>query len=204
MNTLIQSPQVRLVDDEGEKVGVVPLEVALAKAQDAGVDLVEVAPNANPPVCRIMDYNKLQYEKQRKQKEAKKNQRHTETKEVKLRPNIDEHDYQTKLSHLRDFLSKGNRCKVSLMFRARELRRYDVGRSVVERMLQDVKDISQVDSRPNNQGRTIQALLSPSKDVLAEVDRQHKEELKEKKKEHDKKLAQKHQKDESGESEENQ
>ncbi|MFW6255996.1 MAG: translation initiation factor IF-3 [Candidatus Sumerlaeota bacterium] len=191
MNEDIRAPQVRLVGEDGDKIGIVPLEKALEMAGEAGVDLVEVAPQADPPVCRIMDYNKLQYEKQRKMKEARKNQRSTDTKEVKLRPNIDEHDYQTKLNHLREFLQKGMKCKISLQFRAREMRRYDVGRQVVQRMMSDVKDIATVESSQLGHGRMISAFLSPSKDVLQEVERQHRKEVEQRKEEQERKLARK-------------
>ncbi|NQU42254.1 translation initiation factor IF-3 [bacterium] len=182
MNEAIRAPDVRLVDEDGEKLGIIPLATALEMAEKADVDLVEVAPNAEPPVCRLMDYNKLQYEKQRKQKEAKKHQRQVETKEVKLRPNIDEHDYQTKLNRLREFITKGNRCKLTLTFRAREMRRFDIGRAVIERAIGDVKDVATIESSSLNRGRQLMAFLTPSKEILAAADRQFKQDLKEREK----------------------
>lgn len=191
MNELVRAREVRVIDSEGEKVGILPTERALAMAQESGLDLVEVAPNAEPPVCRIMDYNKLRYEKQRKMKEARKNQRQTETKEVKFRPSIEEHDYQVKLTHLRDFLLKGNKCKVSLQFKRHQMRRYDQGRDVVERVLKDIEDIAVVESRPSGQGRQILAIVAPNREVLHQAEKEFKQELQQKKEAHEKRLAEK-------------
>jgi translation initiation factor IF-3 len=153
---------------------------------------VEVAPNADPPVCRILDYKKMQYEKSRKQKEARKNQRNTETKEVKLRPNVGKHDYETKLGRARDFLQKGHKVKVTLIFRQREMRRYDVGASVVNRMVEDVKDIATRESPGRSQMRTITCLLVPVKEITAEVERLNKEEAEQRKLDHEQRLREKH------------
>ncbi len=141
------------------------------------MDLVEVASDSTPPVCRIMDYNKMQYERQRKQREARKHQRHTEIKEIKLRPNIDEGDYNTKLKHLRDFILKGHKAKITLMFRAREMRRYEVGLEVVKKMVDDVKDISVSDPVQRSHARSIGALVSPNKEILAKLEKEMREEL---------------------------
>lgn len=168
-----------------------PIEQALAMAREAEVDLVEVAPNAAPPVCRLMDYRKLLYEKQRKEKEARKNQRHVETKEIKLRPSIDEHDYQTKLNHLRHFLLKGHKAKITLIFRERELRRYDVGAAVVDRMTQAVGDIATVEPGGRKQRRTIVVLLNPKKEIQAKAEQEFKDEILQKKREHERRLAEK-------------
>lgn len=166
-------PEVRLIGDDGEKVGVVPIEEALRRARESGLDLVEVAPEAQPPVCRIADYRKMLYEKQRKQKEARKHQRGTETKEVKLRPNIGKHDYDTKLSHVREFLTTGHKVKITLVFRQREMRRYDLGMDVVQRIVEDVKDIATKEAPGRGQQRAIVLLLVPSREVMLEVERQH-------------------------------
>jgi translation initiation factor IF-3 len=164
---------VRLIGDDGEKVGVVPIEEALRRARESGLDLVEVAPEAQPPVCRIADYRKMLYEKQRKQKEARKHQRGTETKEVKLRPNIAGHDYATKLNHVREFLKTGHKVKITLVFRQREMRRYDLGMDVVQRIVEDVKDIATKEAPGRGQQRAIVLLLVPSREVMLEVERQH-------------------------------
>jgi translation initiation factor IF-3 len=188
LNELIRASQVQVIGADSEKLGVLSLEAALELARKEGVDLVEVAPNAIPPVCRIMDYMKLQYEKQRKMKEARKHQRHVELKEVKLRPNIDEHDYQTKLAHLREFILEGNKCKVSLTFKAGQLRRFEIGNKVVQKMLDDVKDICVIESRPSSQGRMISVIIAPTKEVIAEAERRFKLELQHKKEEHERRL----------------
>jgi len=188
LNELIRASQVQVIGADSEKLGVLSLEAALELARKEGVDLVEVAPNAIPPVCRIMDYKKLQYEKQRKMKEARKHQRHVELKEVKLRPNIDEHDYQTKLAHLREFILQGNKCKISLTFKAGQLRRFEIGNKVVQKMLDDVKDICVIESRPSSQGRMISVIIAPTKEVVAEAEREFKLELQHKKEEHERRL----------------
>jgi len=187
-NEEIRAPEVRLIGVDGEKLGIVPIEQALARAREQEMDLVEVAPDADPPVCRVLDYSKLQYERQRKQKEARKHHRHTDTKEVKLRPNIDEHDYQTKLRHLRDFLLKGHRGKITLMFKGYQMRRYEVGAELVRRMVKDVADIAASEPAPRTQSRTISVLLNPTKEVLAEAER-HFQELFHRKEEPDLKHA---------------
>lgn len=194
LNESIRVQEIRLISEDGEKEGIVSLQVALARAKAAGMDLVEVAPNASPPVCRIVDYKKLQYEKQRKQKEARKHQRSSETKEVKIRPNIGEHDYETKLGHARAFLMKGHKVKLTLVFRQREMRRYDVGMEVVKRLVEDVKDIATRENPGRGQMRAIIVLLVPSKEITAQVERQHKEEVELRKEEHERKLREKHEK----------
>ncbi len=133
-----------------------------------------MAPDAKPPVCRIIDFKKLQYEKQRKRKEAKKHQRQTETKEVKLRPNIGDHDYEFKLKHAREFLQKGNRVKVTLMFRQREMRRYDVGQELMKRMAGDLSDIAVKEKPGKGQARSIINLFAPNKELLDQIDRERK------------------------------
>jgi translation initiation factor IF-3 len=195
LNESIRAPQVQVIDADGEKLGVLTLAAALELARKEEVDLVEVAPNADPPVCRIMDYRKLQYEKQRKMKEARKHQRHVEMKEVKLRPNIDEHDYHVKLTHLRDFIHEGNKCKITLTFKQGQMRRYEVGNQVVQKMLDDVKDVATVESRPSTQGRMIAVIVTPTKEVIAEAERRFKQELQQKKEEHERRLQMKRGKD---------
>ena len=196
INENIRAPQVRVIGEEGDKIGVMAVEQAMGLAKEQALDLVEVAPQAEPPVCRVMDYKKFLYEQNRKKKEARKQQRQVEIKEVKLRPAIDEHDFQTKLNHLRKFLTQGNKAKITLMFRRREMRRYEVGIDVVNRMIKEVGDIASEDAGSRSQGRIISVMVSPNKDVMAEAERQFKEELKLKKKEHDRKLAEKHSGDE--------
>ncbi len=132
-------------------------------AQAKGLDLVEVFPNADPPVCRIMDYGKFKYEQQKRQQEAKKKQSVIQIKEVKFRPKTDEHDYQTKLKHMRRFLSDGDRCKAAVFFRGREIVHQDRGHSVLERVVNDVADIAKVEQPPMSEGRTLVMMLTPVK-----------------------------------------
>lgn len=174
MNEQIRALEVRLISIDGEQLGVVPIQQAMQLAQDAGVDLVEVAPEAKPPVCRIMDFKKLQYEKQRKMKEARKHQRLVEVKGLRLRPAIDEHDYQTKLNYLRSFLLKGFKVRINIIFRGRELRRYELGTDLLDRLIENVKDIASLEPGSRSQRRQITALIIPSKEVEAEVARKAK------------------------------
>ena len=174
LNEQIRALEVRLISIDGEQLGVVPIQQAMQLAQDAGVDLVEVAPEAKPPVCRIMDFKKLQYEKQRKMKEARKHQRLVEVKGLRLRPAIDEHDYQTKLNYLRSFLLKGFKVRINIIFRGRELRRYELGTDLLDRLIENVKDIASLEPGSRSQRRQITALIIPSKEVEAEVARKAK------------------------------
>ncbi|HSG47140.1 MAG TPA: translation initiation factor IF-3 [Longimicrobiales bacterium] len=162
MTERIRISPVRLIDQDGEQVGVVSLDDARSRATEAEMDLVEVAPNARPPVVRIMDWGKVRYERQKKQREARKNQTTVELKEVQLRPRTDEHDFQVKLKRARRFLEDGNVVRVVLRFRGRELRQPEVGVRALDRMLEATSDISKVEQRSNNiEGRRLVALLEP-------------------------------------------
>ena len=162
VNERIRISPVRLIDQDGEQVGVVSLDDARSRATEAEMDLVEVAPNARPPVVRIMDWGKVRYERQKKQREARKNQTTVELKEVQLRPRTDEHDFQVKLKRARRFLEDGNVVRVVLRFRGRELRQPEVGVRALDRMLEATSDISKVEQRSNNiEGRRLVALLEP-------------------------------------------
>ena len=134
---------------------------ALSVARDKGLDLVEVAPNADPPVCRIMDYGKFKYQQQKRQQEAKKNQTVIQIKEVKFRPKTDEHDYQTKLRKIREFLEKGDRCKVTIFFRGREIVHKDRGLAVLDRVVEDTKEMARVEQQPASEGRTMSMMIAP-------------------------------------------
>src|SRR5919197_4385536 len=138
VNDRIRSPQVRLVGSDGTQVGVVSVQDALRRAQELDLDLVEVAPLANPPVCRIMDYGKFKYERDVRQKEARKRQARVEVKEMKMRPKIDPHDYGTKKGHVVRFLSAGARVKVTIMFRGREMAHTELGRKLLDRLADDL------------------------------------------------------------------
>jgi translation initiation factor IF-3 len=134
---------------------------ALQHAQTMGLDLVEVAPNANPPVCRIMDYGKFQYQQQKKQQEARKKQTRIQLKEIKVRPKTDENDLQTKVRHIRRFIEKGDRCKVTVFFRGRELAHKDRGVEVLKKIVEMLSDIAKVEQQPRFEGRTMNLILSP-------------------------------------------
>ncbi|HNY27018.1 MAG TPA: translation initiation factor IF-3 [Candidatus Sumerlaeota bacterium] len=181
LNEDIRVAQVRLVGPEGEKLGVVSIEDALRQAKELEMDLVEVAPAADPPVCRIIDYSKMLYEKQRKLKEARKHQRQVETKEVKLRPVIGKHDYEVKLQHIREFLLKGQKVKVTLVFRQREMRRFDSGVDVVNQIVTDVADIATRENPGRGQARSIIILLVPTKEIQQEAERLFKIEIEQRK-----------------------
>jgi|TARA_B100000073_G_scaffold318259_1_gene296239 translation initiation factor IF-3 len=141
-------------------LGVVGIKEALAKAEEAGLDLVEVSPNAEPPVCKILDYGKYKYEQQKKANEARKKQKTIDLKEVKIRPTTEEHDYQVKLRNVKRFLSAGNKVKVSMRFRGREMAHQDVGMKLMERMLGDVEGLGKADMGPKMEGRQMIMVLS--------------------------------------------
>ena len=160
-NEQIRARDVRVIGAEGEQIGILPRMEAIALAKEAGMDLVEVAATADPPVCRIMDFGKFKYEQQQKKKEAKKNQSVVQIKEIKVRPKTDDHDYETKLRHIRRFLTDGDRCKVTVFFRGREIVHKDRGQAILARVIEDTKDIGKVEQEPSAEGRTLQMLLMP-------------------------------------------
>jgi translation initiation factor IF-3 len=154
---------VRLVGPDGAQIGVVPTTEALRQAQELDLDLVEVAPLANPPVCRIMDYGKYKYERDIRQKEARKKQSKVEVKEIKFRPKIDPHDYATKKGHVERFLRAGARVKVTIMFRGREMAHTELGRRILDRLVDDLADTAVVESTPKQDGRNMVMVIAPSK-----------------------------------------
>lgn len=161
MNERIRAPQIRLVGADGSQVGIVSIQEGLRRARDLGLDLVEVAPQAQPPVCRIMDYGKYKYERDVRQKEARKKQSRVEVKEVKMRPKIDRHDYETKKGLAVKFLSKGARVKVTIMFRGREMAHTELGRNLLGRLTDDLKEIATVDVVPKLDGRNMTMIMVP-------------------------------------------
>ncbi len=163
MNDRIRVAEVLVIDENGEKRGVMPVEEALALAEEAGLDLVEVAPNAEPPVCKILDYGKYKYEAQKRAAEARKKQKTIEVKEVKMRPTIDTHDYEVKMRNLRKFISKGDKVKVTIRFRGRELAHTDLGRELMQRVLADAGDDVKVELMPKMEGRQMVMILAPEK-----------------------------------------
>ena len=151
---------MRLISDSGEQLGVVPIEVALDKAKEIGLDLIEVAPNSKPPVCRILDYGKLRYEEKKRQQLSKKKQHIIKIKEIRLRPQIDDHDLLTKLNQGRKFLLDGAKLKVTLMFRGREMSRVDLGKIVMEKVLEELSDVAEVEKDIPLEGRKMSMILN--------------------------------------------
>ena len=160
-NDQIRAREVRLIGAESEQLGIVERNEALQMARDAGLDLVEVAAAADPPVCRIMDYGRFKYEAQKKKQEAKKRQTVIQIKEIKLRPKTDEHDYQTKVNHIRRFIEDGDRCKVTIFFRGREIVHKDRGQTMLDRVVEDTKDIAKMEQEARAEGRTLFMMLAP-------------------------------------------
>jgi len=152
---------VRLVDEDGEQLGVVSIDEAREAAEERNLDMVEVAPNAKPPVVRLMDYGRFKYEKAKAEKEAKKRQHTVEVKEVKFRPKIEEHDFDFKTRHAREFIEEGNKVKVTIMFRYRELRRPELGSELLDRIVEELSDIAKVQSRSGLEGRNMTMMLVP-------------------------------------------
>jgi translation initiation factor IF-3 len=163
INDRIRVPEVRLVGPNGEQVGIVRIEDALRLAQEADLDLVEVAAQARPPVCKLMDYGKFKYESAQKARESRRNQQLTVIKEQKLRPKIDPHDYQTKKGHVARFLSGGNKVKVTIMFRGREQSRPELGYRLLQKLAEDVAELGFVESNPKQDGRNMIMVLAPHK-----------------------------------------
>ncbi len=152
---------MRVISPEGKQLGVMPTRDALNLARDAGYDLILVAPNANPPVCRMMDLGKYKYELKKKAKEAKKKQKVIEVKELRFRPKIEEHDYQVKLKHAREFLEDGDKVKVVMRFRGREMAFIDTGREVLNKLASDLADVAVIEKQPDLEGRQMIMVLAP-------------------------------------------
>ena len=161
INERIRSPEVRLVGPKGEQIGIVSVNDALKLAQEADLDLVEVAPTARPPVCKLMDYGKFKYESAVKARESRKNQTQTIVKEIKLRPKIDPHDYGTKKGHVERFLKAGDKVKVTIMFRGREQSRPELGFRLLQRLASDVEELGFVESQPKQDGRNMIMVIGP-------------------------------------------
>ncbi|MDR7277476.1 translation initiation factor IF-3 [Catenuloplanes atrovinosus] len=167
MNDQIRAREVRLVGPEGEQVGIVPLERALQLAADVDLDLVEVAPMARPPVCKLMDFGKFKYESALKAREARRNQQQTVIKEMKLRPKIDPHDYETKKGHVVRFLKAGDKVKVTIMFRGREQSRPELGYRLLRRLESEIQELGYVEAAPKQDGRNMTMVLAPHRATKA-------------------------------------
>lgn len=165
---MIRVPQVRVVDNDGNQLGVMATRDALAAAEEAGLDLVEVAATANPPVCRIMDYGKYKYQMSKKTKEAKKKQSVILVKEMKLRGKTEEHDFQFKLRNIRKFLAEGNKVKVSIIFRGREITHTELGMGMLKRVAEELKDAAVIEASPRLEGRNMSMLIAPVQQKAAQ------------------------------------
>jgi len=167
INHRIRVPEVRVIMDEGEQLGVMPTHEAVRLAEEKGLDLVEISPRAFPPVCRIMDYGKYKYERDIRQKEARKKQTRVDVKEIKFRPKIDPHDYETKKGHVVRFLNAGARVKVTIMFRVREMAHTELGRKILDRLVDDLKELATIESQPKQDGRNMIMVIAPIKKAAA-------------------------------------
>ena len=161
MNDQINVREVRLIDQDGENHGVVETRDAIERASDAGLDLVEVSPTASPPVCKILDFGRYKYEMQKRANEARKKQKTIDVKEIKMRPNIDDHDYNVKLKSIQKFLNEGDKVKVTMRFRGREMAHQDLGQKLLEKVRDEVADQAKVESSPKVEGRQMIMVIAP-------------------------------------------
>lgn len=168
---MIRVPQVRVIDAEGNQLGVMVTKDALAAAESIGLDLVEVAPTANPPVCRIMDYGKYKYQMSKKAKEAKKKQTVISIKEMKLRGKTEEHDFQFKVRNIRRFLSEGDKVKVSIIFKGREITHTELGMGMLKRVSEELKDVATVEAPPRLEGRNMSMVLAPAPQKIEKAEK---------------------------------
>ncbi len=162
INREIRADKLRVVTESGDQLGILTLREALARAEEMGLDLVEIAPTAKPPVAKIIDYGKFRYALAKKEKDSKKAQVQIKVKEIKLKPNIDTHDFQTKIKHARDFLTKGNKVRITCMFRGREMLHLDLGVKVIQQFCTELSDVSIVEAPPKLMGRSMSTTLAPS------------------------------------------
>jgi translation initiation factor IF-3 len=163
INERIRVPEVRLIDEKGEQVGIIPTPEALERARESDLDLVEVSPTSKPPVTRILDYSKYKYEQEQKAKAARKHQQQVNVREIKLRPKIAQHDYETKRGHVERFLKQQDKVKVTIMFRGREQSHPERGRMLLDRLLQDVSELAIMEQAPLQEGRNMTMLLAPTR-----------------------------------------
>jgi translation initiation factor IF-3 len=171
INNRIRAREVRLIDEQGAQVGIISIRDALVLAEERGLDLVEVAPTAVPPVCRIMDYGKFRYEQTKKEREARKHQKQAELKEVRLKPKTDDHDLEVKAKQARRFLLGGDKVKFIVRFRGREMAHPDIGREMLEQMAEELRDVGTIEQRPLMEGRALSLLLAPSAKMKAQRER---------------------------------
>ena len=192
MNERIRAREVRVIGAEGEQIGIMPPFEALKLAREKNLDLVEISPTAQPPVCRIMDYGKFLYQNEKREREAKKKQKVITVKEVKFRINVDDHDYDTKKNHVLRFLDEGDKVKATIFFRGREMTRQSLGRQILERLIKDVEPNGIVEFRPRQEGNTLHAILAPKKTAVErEKEREREAKQKAKQEKHEKQLQEK-------------
>ncbi|PYR77137.1 MAG: translation initiation factor IF-3 [Acidobacteria bacterium] len=160
VNERIRVREVRVIDENGEQLGIMAPPAALAIARQKGLDLVEIAATANPPVCRIMDFGRYQYQEQKRARQARKHQKVIEVKEIKFRPKVDEHDYQFKKKHIERFLAEGDKVKATIFFRGREMAHPEIGRRILERLIEDLADVAVIESAPRQEGNQMHTILS--------------------------------------------
>jgi translation initiation factor IF-3 len=161
INRSIRAKEVRVIDPDGNQIGIIPTYKAIAVANDFGLDLVEISPNASPPVCKIMDYGRFKYERTKKKQEAKKKQTTFQLKEIKVRPKTGEHDLKTKIGHITKFIARKDKVKVTVMFRGREITLTDLGKELLEKIIQETEEIALVEQPPKFEGRTMIMVLAP-------------------------------------------
>ena len=161
INEMINSRSVRCINPDGEQLGILSIDEAMSKAEELGLDLVELQPNADPPVCKILDYGKHKYQAQKRANEARKKQKIIEVKEIKLRPNIDQHDYQVKMKAVRKFIDGGDKVKITLRFRGREMAHVELGTDLLSRVQEDIDDFAKIESMPKMEGRQMTMILAP-------------------------------------------
>ena len=161
INEMINSRSVRCIDPDGEQLGILSIDEAMNKAEELGLDLVELQPNADPPVCKILDYGKHKYQAQKRANEARKKQKIIEVKEIKLRPNIDQHDYQVKMKAVRKFIDGGDKVKITLRFRGREMAHVELGTDLLSRVQEDIDDFAKIESMPKMEGRQMTMIIAP-------------------------------------------
>ena len=169
INYRIKISPIRLIGPDGEQIGIVPTEEALEKAREYELDLVEVSPNSRPPVCRILDYGKYKYELSKKDKLAKKKQHSFQLKEMRYRPKIDEHDYQFKTKHVREFIEAGSKVRAFVMYHGREMAHIEFGRKILDRVIEDLKDVAVVETMPKLEGRNMSMVLIPTPEVMKQL-----------------------------------
>ncbi|MCI0382443.1 MAG: translation initiation factor IF-3 [Chlamydiae bacterium] len=161
INRQIRAPRVRVIDKDGRQVGILSIMDALMRAEEAGLDLIEIAPSAHPPVCKIIDYGKFRYQIAKKEKESKKAQHQVKVKEIKVKPNTDEHDIRFKTKHAREFIAKGNKVRITCVFRGREMQHPEFGERVVQRICDDLADVAMVESPPKLLGKNLSVVMMP-------------------------------------------